>query len=206
VSGRQGISLATSASPQGPYVDHSDGPLVLQLDHGGSIDPCPFVDADGTLYLLWKSDDNAINRPAAIWAQHLDATGRALVGTATRLLTYDRRWEDPLIEAPALVMIDGKYFLFYSANWWESDRYGIGYATGPAPLGPFSKITTTGPWKGSSQGEAGPGGQDFCPHPAGGYWMVYHAWQPGRVGYANGGVRTVRVSTVQLVADVPQER
>jgi beta-xylosidase len=52
-SGRQCISVATSATPGAPFTDTSSGPLVCQLpDHGGSIDPSPFVAPDGTLYLL----------------------------------------------------------------------------------------------------------------------------------------------------------
>jgi beta-xylosidase len=204
VSGRQGISVAASSSPAGPFVDESAAPLVLQLDHGGSIDPSPFVDGDGSLYLLWKSDDNAINRPAAIWGQRLDASGQALTGEPAMLLRYDSRWEDPLIEAPAMVMTGGQYVLFYSANWWESDRYAIGYATASSPLGPFAKVTTSGPWKASSTDEAGPGGQDLCPDPAGDFWMAYHAWQPGRVGYGNGGLRTMRVARVHITDGVPQ--
>src|SRR5436305_83944 len=54
-SGRQCISVATATTPTGPYHDSSTGPLVCQRTLGGSIDPYPFVDANGSLYLLWKS-------------------------------------------------------------------------------------------------------------------------------------------------------
>src|SRR5687768_12066666 len=36
-SGRQCVSVATSSVPQGPFTDSSSGPLVCQLDRGGSI-------------------------------------------------------------------------------------------------------------------------------------------------------------------------
>ena len=46
-SGHQCISAAVASSPAGPFRDDSWGPLVCQREHGGSIDPSPFVDADG---------------------------------------------------------------------------------------------------------------------------------------------------------------
>ena len=46
-SHRQCISVARSILPTGPFIDTSNGPLVCQLDHSGSIDPSPFV-APGT--------------------------------------------------------------------------------------------------------------------------------------------------------------
>src|SRR5438445_4969000 len=66
-SGHQCLSRATASGPEGPFVDTSGAPFVFQDDRGGSIDPSPFVDADGTAYLLWKSDDNSIGRPTSLW-------------------------------------------------------------------------------------------------------------------------------------------
>ena len=40
-------------------MDMSTAPLIYQLSLGGSIDPSPFVDADGAAYLVWKADANA---------------------------------------------------------------------------------------------------------------------------------------------------
>jgi beta-xylosidase len=203
VSGRQGISVATSNQPGGPFVDNSTAPLLLQLDHGGSIDPCPFVDVDGARYLLWKTDDNAIGQVCRIWGQPLDESGTALVGQPIELLRQDRPWEDPLIEAPSMVLVDGTYYLFYSANWWESDRYGIGYAKSRAPLGDFTKVTTDGPWLSSDDAVAGPGGEDFCTDASGQHWMAYHGWRPGRVGYRVGGVRSLYVRQVDFTTGEP---
>ncbi len=68
-AGRQAISLGYSTAPGGPYVDASSAPLIYQLSLGGSIDASPFVDGDGTAYLVWKADSNAINRPSSLWLQ-----------------------------------------------------------------------------------------------------------------------------------------
>jgi beta-xylosidase len=201
-TGRQAISLAQSSDPQGPYVDASVAPLIFQRSLGGSIDPSPFVDADGSLYLLWKADANAVGQRASLWMQPIAGDGVSLVGSPTRLLDFDAPWEDPLIEAPSLVLVDGTYYLFYSANWWNSEWYGIGYATASNVLGPYTKVTTDGPWFASDAGVAGPGGQEWFTDASGQLCMAYHGWQPGRVGYP-GGARSLRLTKVSFASGSP---
>ena len=58
--------------------------LVCQRMPGGSIDPSPFRDDDGTLYLLWKNDGNAIGAPTHIYAQRLSPRRLRLVGKRQR--------------------------------------------------------------------------------------------------------------------------
>jgi beta-xylosidase len=200
---RQCISVATADAPQGPFLDERQSPLIYQLDHGGSIDPCPFSDVDGRLYLVWKSDDNAIGQPSSLWGQPLDGNGLTLLDSPVRLLDHDQAWEDPLIEGPSLVVAGGTYYLFYSANWWESAGYGIGYAMATSPLGPYTKATLVGPWMGSDGGVAGPGGEDFCLQPSGQLLMAYHGWQPGRIGYGSGGARSLHLARVSFVDGLP---
>jgi beta-xylosidase len=201
-TGRQAISLAQSSDPEGPYVDTSTAPLIFQRSLGGSIDPSPFVDADNSAYLLWKVDANAIDLPSSLWVQPLASDGLSLVGSPTRLLDFDAPWEDPLIEAPALVLADGTYFLFYSANWWNADRYAIGYATASSVLGPYTKVTTEGPWFASDANVAGPGGQELFTDATGQLRMAYHGWQPGQVGYP-GGARSLRLASVSFTNGSP---
>jgi beta-xylosidase len=201
-SGRQCVSVATATAAGGPFVDRSSGPLVFQLDRGGSIDPSPFADGDA-LWLLWKSDDNALDRASSLWAQRLRADGLGLIGEATELLRHDRGWERPLIEAPSMLRRDRTYYLFYSANWWESEHYAIGYATGPSPRGPFTKATRWRPWVRSHGSAAGPGGQAFFSDPGGAQWMAYHAWPRGRVGYGAGGARALWLARVGFVDGRP---
>lgn len=197
-SGRQSISVATSDAPQGPFVDTSSAPFVFQLERGGSIDPSPFVDDDDAAYLLWKSEDNALEQPSSLWAAPLSVDGLSLSADPVRLLDHDQGWEAPLIEAPAMVRWQGRYFLFYSANWWESSRYCIGYATSRGPLGPYAKATTRGPWFRSTGEAKGPGGQEFFTDGDGALWMAYHAWVGDRVGYASGGRRALWLSPVEF--------
>ena len=203
-SDRQCISVAVADQPEGPFRDVSAEPFIFQLERGGSIDPSPFVDIDGTAYLLWKSDDNALDQPASIWIQRLTDDGLALTGAPRELLRHDRDWERPLIEAPAMVRSEGHYYLFYSANWWESANYAIGYATSQSPLGPFQKVTGSGPWMATGDQAAGPGGQEFFTDTDGALWMACHAWTPGAVGYAAGGARSLRVTGIGFEGGRPR--
>jgi beta-xylosidase len=201
-AGRQAISVGTSSEPGGPYVDTSTAPFIYQLDLGGSIDPSPFVDSDGIAYLLWKADANAINQPSSLWIQPLASQGTSRVGDPIRLLDHDAAWENPLIEAPSLVFDGGTYYLFYSANWWNTVRYSIGYAVAQNVTGPYTKVTTEGPWLSSDANVAGPGGQEWFVDQSGQLHIAYHGWTPGRVGYPQ-GARSLHLATVSFSGGVP---
>lgn len=204
-SGRQCIGAGTAATPDGPFEPTQD-PVVCQLDLGGSIDPSPFTDASGS-YLLWKSDENAIGRRARLWAAPLTPAGTALAARPVALLEADRAWEAPLIENPAMVVgEDGRTWLFYSAGPWATARYATGLARCDGPLGPCRKVTRTSPWMSSTGDMIGPGGLDTFRTPDGEQMVALHAWEPGRVGYAVGGRRSVRIGHLDLAGPLPRFR
>jgi beta-xylosidase len=190
-SGRQCIGVATSTAAQGPFTPSAGDPLVCQTHLGGSIDPHPFVDHDGTPYVLWKADGNAIGQRSTLFAQRLTPDGLVLAGQPVPLLNSDSAWEQPLIENPALVATGTSYLLFYSGGWWESAGYATGYATCTSPLGPCTKATIDQPLHASAGDQAGPGGACLIKGPAGDHWLAYHAWNPGAIGYTNGGSRSL---------------
>jgi beta-xylosidase len=190
-SGRQCIGVAVSAAAPGPFAPSAGEPLVCQTHLGGSIDPHPFVDRDRTPYLLWKADGNAIGQPSTLFAQRLTPDGLALTGQPVPLLSSDAAWEQPLIENPALVATGASYLLFYSGGWWESAGYATGYATCASPVGPCTKATSDEPLLASAGDQAGPGGACLITGPADDHWLVYHAWNPGAIGYTNGGTRSL---------------
>lgn len=190
--GRQCIGAAIAHSIEGPYISPPPEPVVCQPHLGGSIDPQPFVNSDGTAYLLWKADANAIGQTSQLFAQRLRPDGLALAGDAVTLLRSDAEWEWPLIENPALLAVDGAYLLLYSGGWWEAGGYATGYAVCATPVGPCVKKTTEQPILASTGDEAGTGGAAVVTGPAGDHWLVYHAWTPGAIGYANNGARSVR--------------
>ena len=196
-TGGQCIGAATSTSATGPFTSTSLEPLVCQPELGGSIDPHPFVDTDGTAYLLWKADGNAIGRPSTLFSQRLRSDGLALEGQATPLLHNDAAWEAPLVENPALVRVGGRYVLLYSGGWWESAGYATGYATCDSPLGPCAKVTTAHPLHTSGGGVAGPGGASVITGPAGDLWLAHHGWTHGAVGYGSGGARSLHFTSLR---------
>jgi beta-xylosidase len=181
-AGRQCIGRAVAAKPEGPFVDESDRPLICQADDGGSIDASPFRDADGTLYLYWKNDGNAVGRDTWIWVQPLSADGLELVGEPTRLIKQNAPWEGRVVEAPFMWRHDGTYYLFYSANAYDSDAYAVGYAICDSPLGPCRKAAEN-PILSSQGMAAGPGHMCLVTH-HGRTWMLYHAWVADAVGSA----------------------
>lgn len=168
------IGVAMSASPAGPFVSADPEPAICQRDRWGSIDPRTFRDADGRLWLHWKSDDNAEAKGdghASIYAQPLAPDGRTLEGEAVRIVEADQEWEGRIVEAPQLVLAEGRYWLFYSANWFNQPMYGIGVAECDGPAGPCRKPWTTA-WLGSNDQGAGPGESSLFQDERG-WWIVY---------------------------------
>ncbi len=180
--GEECISAATAPQPQGPFTDNSSSPLECQASLGGSIDPSPFVDANGTLYLEWKSIGGG-GQPATIWSEQLNSAGTGFAGSApTELILADQTWEAGVVEAPDMVDSNGRYFLFYSGNNWNSAHYGVGLATCSGPLGPCRKPLSQ-PILASSSNMAGPGGESVFTDASGSWWIAFDAWAPGAVGF-----------------------
>jgi beta-xylosidase len=188
----QCIGLAVADAPKGPYRDTSSKPLVCEEDQGGSIDASPFVAADGTAYLYWKNDGNAIGLDTWISVQRLSTDGLRLEGEPKRLLRQDLPWEGQLVEAPFVWERDGVFHLFYSANDYGSADYAVGHATASSPTGPFTKDPD--PVLTSTEVAAGPG---HCAlfEQDGRVLMVYHAWPPDSIGEEVPG-RTMWLSEV----------
>lgn len=199
-TGLQCISRVASVLPQGPYIDESEAPLVCQTRRGGSIDPSPFVDADGRPYLLWKSEGTLAGEPTRIWVQPLSDDGMRLVGNGPlQLLERRLPWEFPIIEGPSMVLVDGRYHLLYSGNRWETAGYAVGHALCDSVLGPCRR-STEGPVLRSRTGEAGPGGQEVLRLASGESVLVHHAWEPGAVGYP-GGARRLHLTSLRIEGD-----
>jgi len=198
------ISVATSTSPLGPFVDSSTAPLECQPSLGGSIDPDAFVDTNATSYLLWKSGAAGSSR---IWVQQLDPSGTTFAAgsTPTTILVPDQSWEAGTVEAPDMVADNGRYLLFYSGNDWSSANYAVGVATCAGPLGPCGDASPD-PILSSGNGIAGPGGESVFPDTNGDLWIAFDAWNPAAVGGSNSRglyIRSLDVSGVPSVGGPP---
>ena len=195
----QCISVATASRPQGPFTDNSALPLECQQSLGAAIDPSAFTDANGVPYLVWKTGGPGSSK---IWAQQLNAagTGFAAGTNPSQLLVPDQFWEGGTVEAPDLVLVNGHYFLFFSGNDWNTAYYGVGVARCAGPLGPCTDASP-GPILASGPATAGPGGESFFADTQGNFWMAFHAWVPGAVGFPNS--RDLYVRPLDLSGSVP---
>jgi len=192
-SDQQCISVASAASPDGPFADTSTQPLVCSTDFKVSIDPNLFVDPNGSVWLLWKTEPRSSHDHTRIWVQQLSVDGTSLQGGATELLTPSQSWEGSNVEAPALWMVNGSYVLMYSANAYYSSKYATGYALCLAVTGPCVKAKL--PLLQSTDWMRGPGGGSFFNDSSGHLQVAYHYWTAPDVGYPRGR-RRLRITEV----------
>lgn len=167
-SGRQGVGTATATSPAGPFTPAA-APLACPAAEGGAIDPAGFTDADGTRYVVYKVDGNALapggpcgnpdgTESTPIRLQRLESDGVTPVGPPTTIL--DRGAADgPLVEAPSLVRHGDHYVLFFSSHCYNTDDYDTRCATAPSVDGPYVRGSRPLLTK-RSTGLRGPGGAD----------------------------------------------
>ena len=169
-SGRQCIGVATASSPLGPFTPVGSQPLICPLELGGAIDANTFVANDGTRYLLWKNDGNAIGQPSTLWLTRTANNGTTLVGGNSALLT-----SSGVIEAPDLVQRGSQFVLFFSSGGYTDCNYLTSYATAPSLSGPwttaFRPLMTTATFDNHI---CGPGGADFV-----GDKVFVHGWVGG---------------------------
>jgi hypothetical protein len=200
-SGRQCISVARSNTPAGPFTDTSLQPLVCPVNLGGAIDPSP-IQVGATTYLLWKNDGNCCGLPTTIWSTPLSADGMHVAGASSALIHNDQAWEGDVVEAPSMLEHDGKFFLFYSGNDWDSREYATGYAVCDTVRGPCHKPMTQ-PWLHSDAQISGPGGLSVFAGPGGATHVIYHAWIGDKIGYDHGGSRELFVANLAWHGDTP---
>jgi GH43 family beta-xylosidase len=192
------LRVAVADRPEGPYVDEArlTDPFTMYFAN----DPHPFRDVDGTWYLFYSRDfvDNAdgfrvgggivvdrlvdmttlageerlVARPRFDW-QRFDA----------HRVRYGDEWDWHLLEGPAVVERDGRYYCFYSGGNWESCDYGVDYVVADSVTGPWSDTgSDDGPrvLRAVPKLAPGPGHNSFVTGPDGvTTYVVYHCWDPG---------------------------
>ncbi len=129
------ICVATSDSPAGPFRQEVKQPIWEEK----SIDTSLFIDDDGTPYLYFVrfTDGNVI------WvAQMTDDLMKIKTETLSQCIKAEEPWEllqAKVAEGPSVLKKKGKYYLIYSANHYQNQGYGVGYATSDSPMGPWTK-------------------------------------------------------------------
>lgn len=150
-TGKLGIGVATSNSPEGPFKEiHGliDGKeyshKTMPIDFGFKcIDANPFIDDNGDVYLYVSKDQ--VSNKSSIYVAKLKSN----------MVEIDSIFEGPIIEpsqdwesinlsstwneAPYVYKHNGKYYLFYSANYYQNSAYAVGVAISDNPTSGFVK-------------------------------------------------------------------
>lgn len=165
------IGVAFSESPAGPFIQPRNGPM---FDFGyAAIDGHVFFDDDGERYFYYSRDccENVVggSHTSHIYAVKLNAALDGTEGEAKFLIGAEKPFETDgdgswlWNEGPAVLKRDGKYFLFYSANYYASKKYCICVATSEYPDRNFVKDESTNPVLEAKDdmGISGPGHNSF---------------------------------------------
>lgn len=194
-NGKQCIGRAIATHPAGPFVDSTSAPFVCNPEAATSIDPSPFRDDDGSLYLLWKTrQGEGSEYLSKIWIQRLNQDAMFDTGSQAQvLLINDLPWEGRHVEAPTMVRHNGRYFLFYSAGASTETRYAVNFAVSNNPKGPFEKHLGA-PVLQSGRFLRGPGHQSIVRSRPASYLIFYHTVHPERRRYRGEPARYVERS------------
>jgi hypothetical protein len=190
---RRCIATAHATSPLGPFHTAESGPFVCEPDPNGAIDPFLVVDDDGVPWLVWKNEGVPVGHPTlasrrtAFWSRPLTDDGRSWRnGSSVHFLLETtesaRPWQGTVIENPSLVRFEDSWYLFYSANQWDSAAYAVGFAVCAGPAGPCHEPTTA-PVTTSDGTRLGPGAPAPVVGPDGWLWLGYQAWNPPFTSY-----------------------
>lgn len=152
---------------------------VCPLDESGkNIDPFLFRDDDGTCYLYHVRFDNG----NYLWVAEFDINNQRLKNeTLQRCFDLTQPWERTnahpvatVMEGPTVIKKGGKYYLFYSANHFESPDYAVGFAVADTPYGPWRKSEKNPIIHRSNMQEPGSGHGDIFISNDGLLHYVYH--------------------------------
>ncbi|MBO7118145.1 MAG: family 43 glycosylhydrolase [Bacteroidales bacterium] len=118
VRGGNGIGVAISDTPYGPFI-----PEEQPIQGIGGIDPCIFIDDDGTPYLAWSGRGLQVARLKDNMLE-LDSEPVTISGIPRGMT-----------EGPFLFKRNGKYY--YTFPWVEDARETLAYCMADNPLGPY---------------------------------------------------------------------
>ena len=83
-------------------------------------------------YLVWKSDDNAILRPAKIWIRPVKENGIEFEpdSKSTLILQATEVMDLLVVEGPSIVWIEEfqYYYMFFSASGYDNPYYHVSVA------------------------------------------------------------------------------
>lgn len=134
-SSEEHTCAAISDSPLGPFVQTVKKPMI---EREKSIDNTLFIDDDGKKYMFFDRFDGGLN----ICVAELNDDCMSIKGPVVSCIRVSQDWERvwPTVnEGCFVIKHNGTYYMTYSANSYESQSYGIGYAVATSPFGPWTK-------------------------------------------------------------------
>ncbi|RSR97719.1 1,4-beta-xylanase [Streptomyces sp. WAC04189] len=187
----QQIGVAVADSPAGPFKDALGGPLVGKGRFSGQmIDPSVFTDDDGRSYLYWGNGHG--------YVVPLNDDMVSFDASRVKDITPENFREGSFV-----VKRDGTYYFMWSENDTRSEDYHVAYATGPTPLGPWTKRGTILS-KRPEYGILGTGHHSVVNAPGTDDWyVVYHRFAlngPGGPG-GDGTHRETTIDRLRFAAD-----
>ena len=162
-------SVAVADSPLGPFTNKISDSVTGKkpvFDFGNNfptIDGSLFIDDDGAMYYYFVRDQigdnsssggNNTTTRSTLWGIELEnpytlkSGAKPVKLTEVGKSTLDEKgkmtqaWETKQgmwNEGPFLLKHNGVYYLTYSANYFGSKYYAVGYATSDSPLGTYTK-------------------------------------------------------------------
>ncbi|MGL4336672.1 MAG: glycoside hydrolase family 43 protein [Turicibacter sp.] len=205
--GKIKIGMAVSDTPAGPFLDLSNEPF---FDPGYNvIDSNILIDDDGKMYMYYSRDCSEYvvdgRHESHIYGVELKDM-KEVISEPVKLISPELPWE--IVsgdyrwnEGPEIIKHNGKYYLVYSANFYNSREYALGYAVSDSPMGPFVKgennqlLYVENDWNHVS----GPGHNSFALSPDNKeLYAIYHSHiNPN----GEGGVRQINLDKVGFRED-----
>ncbi|MCL8010838.1 family 43 glycosylhydrolase [Streptomyces sp. AS02] len=188
----QQIGVGVADSPAGPFKDALGKPLVAKGGawSGQMIDPAVYTDDDGTSYLYWGNGHG--------YVVPLDDDMVSFDASKVRDITPDNFREGSFV-----IKRKGTYYFMWSEDDTRSENYHVAYATGPSPLGPWTKRGTV-LQKRPDYGILATGHHSVVNTPGTDDWyIVYHRFAlngPGKPG-GDGMHRETTVDRMEFAAD-----
>ncbi len=147
------LGVAVAAAPEGPFIQPLDAPM---FDYGyAAIDGHVFLDDDGQAWLYYSRDcsENVIDgvHVSQLYVVRLTQDLTQTVGQPKLITTPTEPYECQDMggwlwnEGAAVLKRDGRYWLFYSSNFYACRQYCINLAVSDRPDGPFEKLHAQNP-------------------------------------------------------------
>ena len=177
------LGVAVSESPLGPFVEVANRPM---FDFGyAAIDGHVFFDDDGRKYFYYSRDcsENIVagRHESHLYVAELNDDLLTFKREPSLITRPEQDWETRHSaewrwnEGPFVLKHTGKYYLMYSANFYASHEYAVGYAVADSPAGPFVKATHNPVLASPSPEISGPGHNSVTLAPDGETLViVYH--------------------------------